>query len=406
VRRHIPIIRHAVPRLVGLALLFPLAACSGNATPRSTAPSFAPSSPTATASPTATSGAVPFSSVRIGLQRIATLDQPIAMAVRRGDPTLYVAEKTGQVVAIRPGSFDSIVLNLSGRVSQGGEQGLLGIAFSPDGRYLYADFTDTAGNTHVTQWVFFGGRADPSSERTILFVRQPYANHNGGQIAFGPDGDLYVGLGDGGSEGDPQGNGQNLDTLLGKILRVRPTPKGPRPYVVPADNPFVGRAGALPEIWAYGLRNPWRFSFDLKTGDLWIGDVGQNTWEEVDMQPARSHGGQNYGWNLTEGDHPYNGATPPANWTRPVFEYSHAHGGCAIIGGYVYRGRAIPGLDGVYLFSDNCLGGIAALHVVHDKVVGERGLGQHVDSPSAFGQDGSGNLYVLSLAGGVYRVTS
>ena len=383
-----------------------LAACGGGkAAPTPT--SSRPSATTVAPSPSPTTGTVSFATVRIGLRRIATLDRPISMAVRRGDPKLYVAEKDGLVVAIRGAHVEATpVLDLRGDVSQGGEQGLLGIAFSPDGRYLYADFTDTAGNTHVTQWSFSDGRAVSSSERTILFVQQPYPNHNGGQIAFGPDGDLYIGLGDGGSEGDPHGNGQNLDTLLGKILRIRPTPASSSPYVVPADNPFVGRSGTRPEIWAYGLRNPWRFSFDAKTGALWIGDVGQNTWEEVDMQPGGSRGGQNYGWNLTEGDHPYNGASPPANWTRPVYEYSHAHGGCAIIGGFVYRGTAIPGLEGAYLFSDNCLGGIAALHVVGGRVVGERGLGQHVPSPSSFGQNASGNLYVLSLAGGVYRITS
>ena len=403
-RLHVFAARKAVLRVLVLSPLVWLTACNGSPTAPPTA---SPSVSTGVASPTPTSSSAPFSSVHIRLRRIATLDQPISMAVRRGDPTLYVAEKTGLVVAIRAGRVSSApVLDLRGRVSQGGEQGLLGIAFSPDGRSLYADFTDTTGNTHVTQWALSGGRAVPSSERTILFVRQPYANHNGGQIAFGPDGDLYVGLGDGGSEGDPQGNGQNLDTLLGKILRIRPTTSGPRPYTVPSDNPFVGRAGARSEIWAYGLRNPWRFSFDAKTGDLWIGDVGQNEWEEVDVLPAGSGGGQNYGWNLTEGFHPYNGASPPANWTRPVYEYSHAHGGCAIIGGFVYRGSAIPGLRGAYLFSDNCLGGIAALRVVGAKVIGERGLGQHLVSPSAFGRDASGELYVLSLDGGVYQVTS
>ena len=379
-----------------------MTACTRTTSPPETVPSF--SSPSAVA--TGSSGNGSFGAVRIALRHVATLDQPISMAVRRGDPTLYVAEKTGLVVAIRAGHVSSTpVLDLRGRVSQGGEQGLLGIAFSPDGRYLYADFTDTTGNTHVTQWALSSGHAVPSSERAILFVRQPYANHNGGQIAFGPDGDLYVGLGDGGSEGDPQGNGQNLGTLLAKILRISPTTRGPRPYTIPAGNPFVGRAGARPEIWAYGLRNPWRFSFDAKTGDLWIGDVGQNTWEEVDVLPA-GRGGQNLGWNLTEGFHPYDGASPPADWTRPVFEYSHAHGGCAIIGGYVYRGSAIRGLHGAYLFSDNCLGGIGALKVAGGRVVGERGLGEHVASPSAFGQDAGGNLYVLSLDGGVYEITS
>jgi glucose/arabinose dehydrogenase len=332
------------------------------------------------------------------------MEEPIAMAVRPGDPAVYIAEKTGRVFALRDSRLGNTpVLDVSGRLSLGGEQGLLGIAFGPDGRHLYADYTDAGGNTHVTQWTFGGGRAQPGSQRGILFVRQPYANHNGGQIVFGPDSDLYIALGDGGSGGDPQGNGQNLGTLLGKILRIRPTPGGSKPYAIPNDNPFVGRPGARPEIWAYGLRNPWRFTFDRTNGDLWIGDVGQSVWEEIDVQPAGAKGGRNYGWNRTEGNHAYLG-TAPANWTRPVFEYSHASGGCAIIGGYVYRGTAIPGLWGAYLFSDNCLGGIAALRLRQGRAASERGMGVKVSSPSSFGQDANGELYLLSLSGAVYRL--
>lgn len=341
----------------------------------------------------------------VRLVKVASLEEPIAMAVRPGDPALYVAEKTGSVAAIWGGTVDPApVLDLSGQVSQGGEQGLLGLAFSPDGRFLYVDFTDTAGNTHVTQYTMAGDRSDPSSARTVLFVRQPFANHNGGDLLFGPDGDLYVGLGDGGSEGDPQGNGQSLSTLLGKLVRIRPTPSGPAPYEIPAGNPFKGASGARPEIWAFGLRNPWRFSFDRQTGDLWIGDVGQDQWEEIDRQPAGSSGGQNYGWNLTEGDHPYNGAAPPPHWVRPVYEYSHDTGGCAVVGGYVYRGAAIPALRGAYLFSDNCDGRIMGLRIRGGRTAGVRPLGARVASPSAFGQDLRGELYVLSLSGGVYRI--
>ena len=239
-----------------------------------------------------------------------------------------------------------------------------------------------------------GDRADPSSARTVLFVRQPFANHNGGDLLFGPDGDLYVGLGDGGSEGDPQGNGQSLSTLLGKMVRIRPTPNGPAPYEVPAGNPFVGASGARPEIWAFGLRNPWRFSFDRQTGDLWIGDVGQDQWEEIDRQPAGSSGGQNYGWNLTEGDHPYNGASPPPNWVRPVYEYSHDTGGCAVVGGYVYRGAAIPALRGAYLFSDNCDGRIMGLRIRGGRTAGVRPLGARVASRVLFARAWGGTLPV------------
>ena len=339
------------------------------------------------------------------LVHVADLDQPLAMGVRAGDPALYVAEKTGRVVAIRDGVVDPTpVLDLSSQVSLGGEQGLLGLAFSPDGRFLYVDFTDTNGDTHVTGYAMRRGRADPSTRRDVLFVPQPFANHNGGNLVFGPDGDLYIGLGDGGSGGDPLGNGQSLSTLLGKILRIRPIPSGPRPYAIPPTNPFVHRAGARPEIWAYGLRNPWRFSFDRTTGDLWIGDVGQSSWEEVDLQPAASTGGENYGWNRMEGMHPYNGASPPADAVSPVFEYSHDDGGCVVTGGYVYRGAAIPALTGAYVFGDFCTGRIEALRVRDGHVVDRWSLGPTLPNLSSFGQDAAGELYAMSLSGGLYRL--
>jgi len=398
-------------QLLLVVLAVAASACSGGGSAAQSPPPSATSAPASPTSPSAgPSGgprALPLSQVHIGVRKIATLDDPIAMAVRPNDPALYVAEKTGRVVALRGGRVaEHPVLDLTGTLSLGGEQGLLGIAFSPDGRYLYADYTDTAGNTHVTQWTWGRDGAEPDSARAILFVRQPYANHNGGQIAFGPDGDLYIGLGDGGSEGDPHHYGQNLGTDLAKLLRIRPTPDGPHPYVVPSDNPFVGPP-VRPAIWAYGLRNPWRFTFDRETGDLWIGDVGQNEWEEIDYQRAGSAGGQNYGWSLTEGDHPYNGSSPPSNWTRPVYEYSHATGGCAVVGGYAYRGTDIRGLWGAYLFSDNCSGGVAALRLRDGRVMSEQGMGVQVPSPSSFGEDANGELYLLSLGdGGVYRLVN
>ena len=271
--------------------------------------------------------------MRVRLVQVAMLDQPIALAVRAGDPDLYVAEKTGRVVAIRDGHVASrAVLDLSGQVSLGSEQGLLGIAFSPDGRSLYASYTDLNGNSNVVVYGMDDGVADPASRRMVLVVAQPFSNHNGGDLAFGPDGDLYIGLGDGGSEGDPNGNGQSLTTLLAKMLRIAPETSGAVPYTIPPDNPFVGKANVRPEIWAYGLRNPWRYSFDRATGDLWIGDVGQNTWEEIDLQPAGSPGGENYGWNRLEGTHPYEGDAPPGA-VPPVDEYPHTGGGCAVTGG-------------------------------------------------------------------------
>lgn len=343
--------------------------------------------------------------MRIRLQQVATLEQPLAMAVREDDSALYVAQKTGKVVAIRARrTVDKVpVLDLSDEVSLGGEQGLLGLAFAPGGRELYVNYTDTNGDTHVTGFAMRGDRADPATRRDILMVEQPYSNHNGGNLVFGPDGFLYIGLGDGGSGGDPLGNGQSLTTLLGKMLRIDPQLSGDVPFRVPADNPFVGHGEAMPTIWAYGLRNPWRYSFDRLTGDLWIGDVGQTGWEEVDVQPAGSSGGENYGWNILEGSHPFFGDELP-DGVAPIYEYSHAEGGCTVIGGYAYRGDAIPELTGAYLFGDLCIGEIEALAVENGRVTGHEALGPVVENLSSFGEDSNGELYAMSLSGGVYRI--
>jgi glucose/arabinose dehydrogenase len=363
-----------------------------------------PSPTPATSSPPDPSPPPDLSAVRIRLVRVAELEQPLAMAVRAGDPSLYIAQKTGKVVAIRDGRVDtSPVVDLTGEVSFGSEQGLLGLAFSPDGRELYVNYTDTSGDTHVTGFAMRSRRVDPATRRDIVVVEQPYTNHNGGNLAFGPDGFLYVGLGDGGGGGDPQGNGQSLTTILGKMLRIDPQLSGGPPYRIPSDNPFAGRSDARPAIWAYGLRNPWRYSFDRLTGDLWIGDVGQNAWEEIDRQPAGSPGGENYGWNLVEGTHPYAGDAPEGA-ARPVFEYAHEGGGCTVIGGYVYRGERIPDLYGAYVFGDLCLGRIEALRLRGGRVVGHLVLGPVVPNLSSFGEDADGELYALSLGGGVYRL--
>ena len=366
--------------------------------------STSPSAPSASSSPDPSPASPELADVRVRLVQVAMLEQPLALSVRAGDSALYIAQKTGKVVAIRAGRTGKLpVVDLSDEVSQGGEQGLLGLAFTPDGDELYVNYTDTRGDTHVTGFAMRDGRADPATRRDILVVDQPYSNHNGGNLAFGPDGFLYIGLGDGGSGGDPQGNGQSLSTPLGKMLRIDPQLTGEAPYRVPPDNPFIGRSEARPAIWAYGLRNPWRYSFDRLTGDLWIGDVGQNAWEEVDRQPAGSPGGENYGWNLAEGTHPFAGGAPP-DAIRPVHEYSHDDGGCTVIGGYVYRGAAIPDLYGAYVFGDLCLGRIEALRMEGDRVVGHRALGPEVPNLSSFGQDAAGELYALSLSGGVYRI--
>jgi glucose/arabinose dehydrogenase len=347
----------------------------------------------------------PLTSIRVSLEQVATLDQPLALAIRHVDPTLYIAEKTGRVMAIRDGHVDTTpVLDLSRRVSLGGEQGLLGLAFSPTGQYLYVNYTDALGDTRIVQYAMNGDRAVPASRREILAVDQPFDNHNGGDLVFGPDGYLYIGLGDGWSGGDPRGNAQSLATLLGKMLRIDPRPRGDQPYAIPPDNPFVDDADARPEIWAYGLRNPWRYSFDRATGDLWIADVGQSAWEEIDRQPAGAPGGANYGWNLLEGTHPYTGKAPEGA-IPPVYEYAHAQGGCVVIGGVVYRGAAIPELDGAYLFADFCRGDLEALRLGADDSVEHAVLGPTVPDVSSFGESADGEVYVLSLAGGVYRLT-
>ena len=403
--------RGAAAALLALTLL--LAACSGGDGDRQAAPTTIP--PTTTTPPTTEggSGTAPtfgpaassaqFRRARVRLVRVAELQQPVAMAARPGDQAVYVAEQTGAVRALRDGKVDPTpVVDISAQVTAGGEQGLLGLAFSPDGRFLYLDFTDTAGDSRVVELTMRGRQADPGSLRLLLRVDDPFANHNGGQLAFGPDRLLYIAFGDGGGGGDPLGSGQSLDTLLGKILRIDPRPAVGRPYRVPADNPFVGRGGARPEIWSYGLRNPWRFSFDPATGDMWIGDVGQNAWEEVDHEPAGS-GGRNYGWNRREGRHDFEGERP-AGAVEPVIEYGREGGACTVIGGSVYWGRRIPGLRGAYLYGDYCAGWVRAARVRGGRVAEQRDLGLSVPGLTSFGVDPAGELYAMSLSGPVYRL--
>jgi glucose/arabinose dehydrogenase len=300
------------------------------------------------------------------------------------------------------------VLDLSGEVSGGGEQGLLGLTFSPDGGRLYVNFTDRAGDTRVVEYAFSGGRADTGTRRELLFVDQPFANHNGGQVSFGPDGRLYVGLGDGGSGNDPGDRAQNLGDLLGSILRIDPAPSGGRPYTIPPDNPFVGRrdgpSGARGEIWMYGLRNPWRFSWDRQTGDLWIADVGQNAVEEINFLAGAAPAGANFGWPLMEGSRRNRGANPEGA-VLPIFEYGHDQG-CSVTGGYVYRGSRLPALRGVYVYSDFCSGTLWGLVQSGGQEAGQRELdvgGASGLRVASFGEDSAGELYVLNLGGGLFR---
>ena len=284
-------------------------------------------------------------------------------------------------------------------MSTGGEQGLLGIVFSSDGSKLFVNYTNTSGDTRVVEYDYSGGSA--SFPRELLRINQPYSNHNGGALAVGRDGMLYISTGDGGSAGDPQGNAQSLDTLLGKILRIDPRPSGGNAYRIPPDNPFVGRSGR-DEIWSYGLRNPWRFSFDRANGAMWIGDVGQNSWEEVNYRAGSSSGGENYGWDRLEGTHRFEGS-PPARHVLPIHEYARSGSNCAVTGGYVYRGDRMPGLRGWYLFADFCAGRVMRLRRTSSGIT-ERDTGMRASNVASFGEGPTGEVYLLSLSGPVYRI--
>ena len=333
----------------------------------------------------------------------------IAYAKDRSD-RLYVVLQPGRIVSFPndPGADSAeLFLDIRDRVNdRGEEEGLLGLAFDPQyaaNGHFYVYYSASGPRRSVVSRFSVstdGRRANPGSERVLLEVPQPFSNHNGGQIAFGPDGYLYIGLGDGGSRGDPQGNGQDLSTLLGSILRIDVSAvDSTGAYAIPADNPFVGRGGARPEIWAYGLRNPWRFSFDRATGDLWTADVGQNSFEEVDIVKP----GLNYGWNIMEGGHCFDGpGCDRAGLEMPVAEYGR-EGGCSVTGGYVYRGSRLPSLYGAYVYGDYCSGRIWALRHDGEEVTDHM---QIVDSglriPS-FAEDSSGELYILSFDGTIYR---
>jgi glucose/arabinose dehydrogenase len=343
-------------------------------------------------------------SVSLKLTRIATLVQPSYLTTRQGDDALYVSERLGTIRVIRDGVVDpEPMLDISADTTTDGERGFLGFAFSPDGERLYVSFTDLGGDNRVDEFDLDAGLVDLASRRTVLTIDHPYANHNGGSILFGPLDLLYLGFGDGGGSGDPNGNGQSLGTMLGKILRIDPVGTGGAPYVVPPSNPFVGQPGARAEIWGYGLRNPWRFSFDRTTNDVWIADVGQDEVEEVNFLPATEGEGANYGWNLFEGSRPFLGKAADGT-VAPLTEYSHDDGRCSITGGYVYRGSQITNLQGAYLYGDFCDGRLHAVVQVDGRLTASADLGVTVDQLVSFGQDAQGELYALSLTGDVLRL--
>ncbi|MCX4902892.1 sorbosone dehydrogenase family protein [Streptomyces sp. NBC_00878] len=345
--------------------------------------------------------AAPRQAAKVTLKEVAKAQNPIAGAAGPGD-TVWIAERAGTVRVLDHRGLSKPVLDISADTTTDGERGLLGIAFDKKFRHFYISFTNLEGTSTVDEFTVRHGRIQPATRRTVLAQTQPYSNHNGGDIRFGPDGYLYIALGDGGAGGDPHGNGQNLDTLLGKLLRIDPL--GGKPYAIPPDNPFVNDPNARDEIWAYGLRNPWRFSFDAGTGDLLIGDVGQSDWEEIDWASADSKGGENYGWSSMEGSHPFRGGTEPANHVPPIHEYDRSGLGCSVTGGYVYRGKAIPALKGQYVFSDYCDGTLRALRIKNGKVTGESDLGVNGGEVVSFVQDGDGELYALNIGGSISRI--
>ncbi len=352
----------------------------------------------------------------IGLELVVSgLDQPMFLTSHPDIPNvLYVLERPGRIRVIRDGVLETAsYLDISARVSTNGEGGLLSMAMLADfvtNGVFYVFYTDLSGATVVSR--FRGsaaGPANPASEEIIFRVAQPFDNHNGGQIAFGPDGMLYIGLGDGGSGGDPLGSGQNTGTLLGSILRVDVNNQTPTTgYSIPSDNPFLGDPGGRDEIWHYGVRNPWRFSFDRVSGDLYIADVGQNRFEEVNVHRNGEAGGLNYGWNTREGSECFGGGQCSADgFTDPDFEYDHA-AGCSITGGYVYRGGRVESLVGTYVYSDFCAGWVRGFSTVNGEVANDMELlpPGTVDSPSSFGEGPDGELYVLSIAGTVHRLVT
>lgn len=365
----------------------------------------------------------------VGLATFATgFSQPVGIVNSGvlGDGRLFIVEQGGLIRIVQSNGtvLPTPFINLSGLISLGSERGLLGLAFHPNyanNGYFYVNYTNTSGNTVIARYSVSTGDpnvANPSSQLILLTINQDFSNHNGGDLKFGPDGYLYIGMGDGGSGGDPLNRAQDMGQLLGKMLRIDVSPTGGLPpdcgsgvtnYSIPADNPFVGVPGSCNEIWASGLRNPWRFSFDRHLGDMYIGDVGQNLWEEIDWRPASSTGGENYGWRCYEGNAPFNltGCGPASQYTFPVFVYDHSQSNCSVTGGYIYRGSQYPLLWGHYLLADYCSGRFWTLHP--DGNGGWQSINQGqllpVNGASSFGENVAGELFVSHRGNGtIYRV--
>jgi glucose/arabinose dehydrogenase len=349
----------------------------------------------------APAGAADLPNVAFEVQPFATVSNPIAMSTRGSDPRLYVAERGGTVRIVNTNGTVVGTPVVSVSVNQTGERGLLGLTFSLDGTKLYVFYTITGGTIKVVEYTMSGDVG--TAPRELFSIAHSASNHNGGEMHTGSDGMLYISIGDN-ANGD---NAQDKTNLLGKILRVDPAPSESLPYTIPPDNPFVGDGGGVrEEIWMYGLRNPWRWSFDKTTGAMWIADVGQNEYEEVNFEPA-GIGGANWGWNEREGFHPYNGGTQPPGGRDPLFEHSHSGDGfCAIIGGFVYRGSAIPNLQGAYVYGDLCRNTLYAVEQSSGAVIDQIQFTTGISSPVTFGQDVNGELYVANLGGTISKIVS
>ncbi|MCK6554367.1 PQQ-dependent sugar dehydrogenase [Candidatus Binatia bacterium] len=363
-------------------------------------------------------GIVPVTGTSIRAERVATgLSQPVFVVAPPRDTTrVFIVEKTGRIRILKFGTLlPTAFLDLAALISGGGEQGLLGLAFHPsyaDNGRFFVNYTDTDGDTVVAEYRVSANPdiADAGSQEILLQIDQPFDNHNGGQVSFGPDGFLYIGTGDGGSGGDPMDNAENIDSHLGKLLRI--DVDNGTTYVSPPTNPFFGAVPGLDEIWAYGLRNPWRFSFDRLNGDLYIGDVGQGSWEEIDWRPGSSTGGENYGWDVMEGLHCFEppSACTQTGLTMPVLEYDHGQG-CSVTGGYVYRGCKMPDLAGTYFYADYCTefvrtltmsGGVATN--LQDRTAELESGGVSIDAITSFGEDARGEIYITDQGGEVFKI--
>jgi glucose/arabinose dehydrogenase len=399
-----------VPILLACAIVQPQDLRPDPTPPAPTEPpaSLPTAEPTSTLIPTpASPSAFPDAAAYAWSPVVSGLRSPVDLQ-NAGDSRLFIVEQRGVIhVLDESGLRDEPFLDIRDSVfDTGNEQGLLGLAFSPnfvaDG-FFFVNYTRGTGDTVISRFRFDTepNRADPESETVLLTINQPYANHNGGGMVFGPDGYLYIGTGDGGAQGDPEGRAQNLDSLLGKILRLDVL--GGEPYTIPPDNPFAS-GGGRPEVWALGLRNPWRSAFDSATGDFYIADVGQSQWEEVNFLPGGSPGGSNFGWDLREGWASYEGDSSPA-FTDPVAVYSHAEGGCSVTGGVVVRDPALPEWQGIYLYGDFCSGLIWGLFRDPGGSWQNRLLFSTGFQITSFGSGSDGAVYVLDRSGNVYRLT-